>query len=175
VRSERPRPGEKGPLAQATRGRRRRSVLVLGIGNPGRGDDGLGPAAAERLEALGLAGVTCDANYQLNIEDALACSRHDFVVFIDASRGLRLPFAWTEVRPEAAVPAMSHAWGPGAVIALCTELYGRTPEARLLAVRGYRWGVGEGLSPRAEKNLGQAVRFLEGVLKEPALRGRVAP
>jgi hydrogenase maturation protease len=151
-------------------GNRRRRVLVVGIGNPGRGDDGLGPAAAERLAALRLAGVTCDANYQLNIEDALACSRHDLVVFVDAARGLRVPFTWNKVRPEAAVPALTHALGPGAVLAVCSALYGRTPEARLLAVRGHRWSVGEGLSPRAEENLGRAVRFLEGFLRKPAPR-----
>ena len=45
-------------------------VLVIGYGNPGRQDDGLGAAVIERLEALGLEGVTVDADYQLNIEDA---------------------------------------------------------------------------------------------------------
>jgi hydrogenase maturation protease len=112
--------------------------------------------------------VTCDANYQLNVEDALACSKHDVVIFVDAARGLRVPFRWTEVRPEATVPAMTHAMGPGAVLAVCAALYARRPEARLLAIRGHRWGVGEGLSPRAEINLEEAVRFLEGVLKKAA-------
>ncbi|HYA49461.1 MAG TPA: hydrogenase maturation protease [Burkholderiales bacterium] len=166
MRPERPRPRPKAPLTRPARARRRQ-VLVVGIGNPGRGDDGLGPAAAERLEALRLAGVTCDANYQLSIEDALACSRHDLVVFVDAARGLRVPFTWKEVRPEAAVPALTHALGPGAVLAVCSALYSRTPRARLLAIRGHRWGVGEGLSPRAKENLGRAVRFLEGFLREP--------
>jgi len=173
VRPGRPRPREKGSVTGAVRWRPGR-VLVLGIGNPGRGDDGLGPAAAERLEALGLPGVTCDANYQLNIEDAQACSRHDLVVFVDAARGLRAPFAWTEARPETDVPAMTHALGPGAVLAVCAALYGRAPEARLLAVRGHRWGVGEGLSPRARKDLGAAVRFLEGFLRQPAAGKRAA-
>ena len=145
-----------------------RRVLVFGIGNPGRGDDGLGPRAAERFEALGLPEVTCDANYQLNIEDSLVCSRHDVVVFVDAARGLRTPFTWTVIRAEASVPAMTHALGPGAVLALCEGIYGRKPEAHLLAIRGHRGEVGEGLSVRAEKNLAEAVRFLEGFVKKAA-------
>jgi len=147
-----------------------RRVLVLGIGNPGRGDDGLGATAVERLESLGLPGVTCDANYQLNIEDALACSRHEVVVFVDAARGLRVPFTWAELRAEAALPAMTHAMGPGAVLAVCAELYGRKPEAHLMAIRGHRWDIGEGLSPRAEENLRKAVRFLEEFVKNASAR-----
>ncbi len=161
MRSARQRPAKEGPLV-------RRRVLVLGIGNPGRGDDGLGAAAAERLGSRRLPGLTCDANYQLNVEDALACSRHDVVVFVDAARGLGTPFSWSEVAEEASLPAMTHALGPSAVLALCAALYGRRPEAHLLAVRGHRWGVGEGLSPRAEADLAAALDFLERFIRQPA-------
>jgi hydrogenase maturation protease len=164
LRSARPRPSKEGPVAP-------RRVLVLGIGNPGRGDDGLGAAAAGRLESRGLPGVTCDANYQLNVEDALACSRHDVVVFVDAARGLRVPFTWNDVPEEATLPAMTHALGPAAVLAVCASLYGRAPEAHLLAIRGHRWGVGEGLSPRAEKDLAAAVDFLEGFVIKTSSHG----
>ena len=32
-------------------------TLVIGVGNPDRGDDGVGPAVASRVAALGLPGV----------------------------------------------------------------------------------------------------------------------
>jgi hypothetical protein len=60
---------------------------------------------------------------------------------------------------------MSHALSPGAVLALAAELYGRTPEAWILAIRGHRWTIGEGLSAKAEANLGLALEFLERRLK----------
>ena len=126
----------------------------------------MGPAAAERLRPRRLRGVSTDADYQLNIEDAVAVSRHDVVVFVDAARNLRKPYALTRVRPAAAFPPMSHALGPEAVLAVAAELYGRTPEAWLLAIRGHRWTIGEGLSAKAEKNLGLALGFLEAFLKE---------
>ena len=160
MRSARQRPPKKGPVAP-------RRVLVLGIGNPGRGDDGLGGAAAGRLESRRLPGVTCDANYQLNVEDALTCSRYDAVVFVDAARGLGVPFTWSDVPAEVSLPAMTHALGPAAVLAVCEALYGRRPEAHLLAIRGRRWGIGEGLSPQAEKDLAAAVDFLESFVKTP--------
>lgn len=109
--------------------------------------------------------MTLDANYQLNIEDALACAGHEVVVFVDAARRLRPPFAFSAVEPAMAVPAMSHALGPAAVLAVAAALYGKRPEARLLAVRGRDFSVGEGLSPRAEADLGLALIFLVSYLK----------
>jgi hydrogenase maturation protease len=140
-------------------------VLVLGIGNPGRRDDGLGAAAAERLKKRRLRNVTCDANYQINIEDALACAGHDVVVFVDAGRGLRKPFTFTEVGPATAMPAMSHALGPAGVLAVAAELYGKRPEARILIIRGHDFSIGEGLTLRAEGNLALAMAFLEAFVK----------
>jgi hydrogenase maturation protease len=138
---------------------------VLGIGNPGRRDDGLGAAAVERLRRRRLPGVSLDADYQLNIEDALAAARHDIVVFIDAARRLRQPFRFIPVRFGGTVPAMSHSLGPDAVLALAAELYDRRPKAWILAVRGHRWTIGEGLSDKAEANLALAVEFLVRFLK----------
>ncbi len=140
-------------------------MLVLGIGNPGRRDDGLGAAAAEQLKKRRLRGVTCDANYQLAVEDALACAAHDIVVFVDAGRGLRKPFTFAAIGPDPRLPAMSHALGPAAVLALTETLYGRRPEARLLAIRGHDFSVGEGLTRRAEGHLALALIFLEAFLK----------
>jgi len=139
---------------------------VLGIGNPGRRDDGLGAEAVARLESLGLPGVTADANYQLNLEDALACARHDLVIFVDAARDLGKPFSFEELRPEGAMPAMSHSLGPGTVLALAESLYGRAPEAYMLAVRGHAWSLGEGLSARAKADLDRALSFLVKFLRE---------
>jgi hydrogenase maturation protease len=137
---------------------------VLGIGNPGRHDDGLGAAAVERLKGR-VRGITVDADYQLNIEDALAVARHEVVIFVDAARGMRRPFRFVPVRADGAVPAMSHALRPGAVLALAAELYDRRPEAWILAIRGHRWTIGEGLTAKAEANLGLAVEFLVDFLK----------
>jgi len=109
--------------------------------------------------------VTVDANYQLNIEDALECARHEVVVFVDAGRAMRRPFAFAAVEPAASVPALSHALGPAAVLAVTAGLFGRRPEARLLAIRGHDFGIGEGLTRRAEAHLDLAVIALAAFLK----------
>lgn len=141
-------------------------TLVIGIGNPGRQDDGLGPALAELLEAARLEGVTFDSNYQLNVEDALACSEHETVIFADASETAEAPFAFTELEPAREIAFTTHELSPGAVLALCEELYGRRPKGWVLALRGYAWDLGEGLSPQAEINLSAALAFMVARLKK---------
>lgn len=112
------------------------------------------------------AGVTCDADYQIRLEDALACAGHDIVIFVDAARGRRRPFVFRKIEPDPALPAMSHTLGPAAVLALAAELYGRAPAAYILAIRGHRWTLGEGLSDKAEGNLVLALEFVKRFLKE---------
>ena len=135
-------------------------VLVIGIGNPGRTDDGLGPALVARLADVALPGVDTDANYQLNIEDAEAVSHYDTVVFVDASVEAAAPFVFTELAPAAEIAMTTHELRPGTVLALCEELYGRRPRAYTLAIPGYAWELREGLSAKAEENLAAATDFL---------------
>ncbi len=118
-----------------------------------------------RLARRRLRGVACDADYQLNVENALDCAARDLVVFVDAARGLGGAFSFTRVRPAASLPAMSHSLTPGAVLALAADLYGKSPDARLLAVRGRSFAVGEGLTARAEADLERALAFLVAFLK----------
>ena len=42
-------------------------ILVIGYGNPGRLDDGLGPAFAERIQAMELPSVTVESNTSLTL------------------------------------------------------------------------------------------------------------
>jgi len=137
----------------------------MGIGNPGRRDDGLGPRLVELLEAAGLESIVLDSNYQLNIEDALACSKFGTVIFADASETGEEPVAFAELEPARETSFTTHELSPAAVLALCEELYGRRPKAWTLAIRGYDWDIGEGLSPLAEINLSAALALLLGWLK----------
>jgi len=82
------------------------------------------------------------------------------VVFVDASVEVEEPFAFTELAPAPQIAMTTHELRPGAVLALCEELYGRRPSAFVLAIKGYEWDLREGLSTRAEKNLAAALDFL---------------
>jgi len=140
-------------------------ILVYGIGNPGRRDDGLGPKLVSLVETEGIENVDCDSNNQLNIEDALTCSHYDTVVFVDASENAAPPFEFTELGPAREMAFTTHEMSPSSVLALTEELYARCPRAWLMAIRGHEWDIGEGLSPQAEINLSAALAFLLGRLK----------
>ncbi len=135
-------------------------VLVLGYGNPGRRDDGLGPAVVEELEGL-FPEVTVDAGYQLAIEDAVAVSEADRVVFVDAALSGPEPFRVRPLRPAGAISFTSHLLGPESVLAICEQTSGGAPQALLVAIRGYEFELAEGLSERARANKGSAVEFIK--------------
>ncbi|MDU9048848.1 MAG: hydrogenase maturation protease [Candidatus Electrothrix sp. Rat3] len=141
------------------------SVLVYGFGNPGREDDGAGVALAERIRAAALPGVTTDSNYQLNVEDALLLSEHDLVIFADATRNPVDGFRFSRLEPDPSVSFTTHAMSPGSVLALCTQLYGKTPPAYMLEIAGVSFELREGMTAEGEKNALAAGRFLKGLLE----------
>ena len=132
-------------------------VLVLGYGNPGRQDDGLGPAAAAEIARLAWPQVSVQDNYQLVIEDAADIAEHDVVWFVDAARSGAEPYA---IRALAAVPDLeftSHLLKPETLLAIVEQYYGRSPDAYLLGIRGYEFEFFEGLTERASGNLTEAI------------------
>ncbi len=139
-------------------------VLVLGYGNPGREDDGLGPAAAAAIERLGLGHVTVCDNYQLVIEDAVDVAEADVVWFVDAARAGPEPYEVRRISPAGDIAFNSHSVRPEVVLALAGEYCGRAPEAYLMGIRGYEFEFREGLTDRAHGNLQQAVALMGSMI-----------
>jgi hydrogenase maturation protease len=142
-------------------------VLLIGYGNPGRLDDGLGPALAEAVGALGLPGVAVDADYQLTVEHAHAVAQHDVVVFADAAVSGKEPFSFSRLKPaETAGPGFtSHGVEPDEVLGLARDLFASRTRGYMLGIRGYRFSeFGERLSEKAQTNLAEAVRFIAGIV-----------
>ena len=100
-------------------------VLVIGYGNPGRQDDGLGPAVASGIDRLGWPGLTAFDNYQLTIEDAIEVAAHDVVWFVDASKTGPSPYAVQEVIPSLTIDFTSHLVRPEAVMAIARPMLWR--------------------------------------------------
>lgn len=137
------------------------SVIVFGYGNPGRQDDGLGPAAAEAIAQLAWAGVTVHSNYQLNIEDADEAVKHEYAVFVDAAATGPEPYAVRQAAPAVQTAFSSHVMSPEGILAICRDYYGRVPHSIVVAIRGYDFEFGETLSPPARNNLSQAIEWVE--------------
>jgi len=152
-------------------------ILLIGYGNPGRLDDGLGPAMAAAVERLALPGVTVDADYQLTVEHAASVAENDVVVFADADVAGAVPFSLRRIDPDPdpVVSFSSHSAEPQQILALAHRLFGARTEGYVLAIRGYAFdGFGEGLSDGARANLTAALRFIEPYLRERSFYGACA-
>lgn len=142
-------------------------TLVIGYGNPARGDDGLGPALIERLGALALPGVETRSDYQLRVEDALEIGNFEQVIFVDAALDERSPFHHYSLN-GAAPPAVldTHQLSAQALMHLARTLFGASTAASMLAIRGYQFEpFCESLSERAEQNLKAALDYLVSELQ----------
>jgi hydrogenase maturation protease len=140
-------------------------ILVFGIGNPARQDDGLGPAFISRLEKAKIPGIYLEADYQLQVEDALLFSEHQLVVVVDAIKSGRKPFVFKKIKPAEDSSFTTHHLSPEALLYLTQVLYERNPGVWLLGIRGYKFSLGEQLSPKAQENFGAACKFLVKVLR----------
>lgn len=147
-------------------------MRLIGYGNPGRGDDGLGPAFAQGLSDL--PGLTVETDYQLTVDHALLIADADPVVFADALMHANEPFTFTFISPAETHDLTSHSLSPTAVLALSATLFDATPQAYVLGITGHEFGeVKEGLSEKARANLRLADRFFRSWAAEHAA-GRLA-
>lgn len=137
------------------------TIIIIGYGNPGRCDDGLGPALAQAVKTLKLPGVVVATDYQLNIEHAELISHYDIAILADASTRDTEPFAFRRITPKASVEFTTHSVSPEAVLAMAHDLFHSSVAGFTLAVRGTRFDeFEESLSERARLNLVQAVEFI---------------
>lgn len=136
-------------------------ILIIGIGNIGRGDDGLGWKMADYLSELELKNVSVEYRYQLQVEDAHLVSEFPIVVFVDASRQ-PLPggYSWQTCSKADHYFYSSHLQSPETVLYLAGTLYNKSPESYILAIEGENWDLGEILSEKAEGHYKEALSFI---------------
>ena len=154
---------------------RRERVLLLGYGNPGRLDDGLGPALAAQIECLALPGVTVQSDYQLCLEDAEAAARHDVVIFADAATSGTEPFSFQRVEPAFCLGFSTHSLQPEVVLGLARRLFGARTDGYTLGIRGYAFNdYEESLTDQGRANLAAAVEFITRACEQGSFFERTA-
>ena len=137
-----------------------KETLLIGIGNSGRGDDGLGWAFVDSLAEEGWFNGKIIHRYQLQVEDAEMIRNARQVIFVDASHlHYSAGFEDNICLASADFAFTTHALPPEAVLHLCQDLYGTCPDARLLGISGERWDLHVGLSSFAENNLVKALNY----------------
>ena len=108
-------------------------ILVIGYGNPLRGDDGFGALAAGYVEKRQIPGVEVIVSHQLNPELAALLSISSHAIFLDAVAGdqpgtLRA----TPVEHCDLSSSGMHHFEPGSLLALAQAIYGQAPPATLI-------------------------------------------
>lgn len=137
-------------------------TLMIGIGNSGRSDDGLGWSFVEEVEKKGVFKGPSILRYQLQVEDADLIKDYSTIIFVDSSEEiLEEGFGWSEVFPANDFSFTTHQISPQVVLHLCEFIYKRRPKAFLMAIGGKTWELDQGLSQVAEGNLISALSKFE--------------
>lgn len=137
-------------------------LLVLGWGNPSRGDDALGPLFVEQLRASLGEGCTGRVefldDFQLQVEHALDLLGRRRVLFVDASLDCAAPFEATALQAARDTSFTTHAMSPASVLQVFRDLYdAEPPPCTQLAIRGTAFGLGEPAGDAALANLALAL------------------
>lgn len=131
-------------------------IILIGIGNNTRHDDGLGWEFINSVEAMNL-GFSEDqlcCKYQLMVEDAEEIAEYDTVIFIDACKTpLKNGFEIEEIVASEQVSFSTHAVPPNQILNLCNSIYNKFPKAYVIKIYGEQWEIKIGLSEIAEENL----------------------
>lgn len=131
---------------------RRPEILVLGLGNPDRGDDGVGIRIVEAVAALSLPGavVKLRTGDMLSLIEDWAGFAH--IICVDAAAPIDRPGrvhridALCEPLPVAPGLASSHGIGLAEVVALARTLDMLPRTLTVFAVEGQSFAAGEHLS-----------------------------
>jgi hydrogenase maturation protease len=125
------------------------NALIVGYGNPLRGDDGVGQAVAQAFVGENaIDGVDALACHQLTPELAERFAAAARVVLIDVAAGREAGRVSVARLHPAPAPAstLGHHVEPAQLLHLAQTLYGRSPEACLVTVGAGSLELGEGLS-----------------------------
>ena len=140
-------------------------TLIFGWGNPSRGDDALGPLFVEHFTALAArhpewGEVECLTDFQLQVEHALDLQGRRRVLFVDASVDAPAPCSLARIEAARDASFTTHAMSPQAVLKVYADIDGgEPPPCWLLAIRGERFELGEGLSAAAQQSLQAALQL----------------
>jgi hydrogenase maturation protease len=138
-------------------------ALVIGYGNPLRGDDGFGWHAAHRLAQLAHhAPIHVLAVHQLTPELAELVGNAELVIFIDASHEAE-PGTWKceEIATEAGrTNTLAHHFTPTILLGYARTVFHVSPPALIITLGAESFDYCETLTPRAEAALPEVLQYV---------------
>jgi hydrogenase maturation protease len=146
------------------------SILLIGYGNPLRGDDAVGRVVARAVEQWYLPNVNVLILHQLAPELAEDLAKVDSVYFIDACVDITLEHPRVkEIESNYSPVKVSHFSSPQDLLALTKQLYGCMPRAYLIEIPAEAFELDERLSAKAQLGVSEVLEFLHVALKVPQI------
>lgn len=138
-------------------------TLVIGYGDPLRGDDGAGYMAAELLRTrLKNPAVSIVSEQQLQPEMMQGIAGAKLVIFIDASvSGRAGKYHRIPLRPAPVCGRFTHHATPEALLAGAQAAFGHTPEAVHYLIPGRFFEAGQEMTPSVRRAVNDLVEALE--------------
>ena len=149
----------------------RRPVLIIGVGNEFRGDDGAGLVVSRRLGALGLEGVRIREVEGEGTAAMAAWKGADAVILVDAVYSGAEPGTVHRLEAHAGPLPVSffhrstHAISVADAIELARSLGELPPHFVVYGIEGKSFEAGTGLSPEVEAAVQEVVEAVLGELR----------
>lgn len=140
-------------------------TLVIGFGNPLRGDDAVGPSVARAAE-IERSDVSVLTPHQLLPELAPDISAADVVVFIDAATDLPAGAVRCQMVAPSSSPRLDHMLSPAALVGLGLAAFDRAPQAWLVEIGAESFELGHALTPRVASAVPRAAELVRTLIPQ---------
>ena len=137
-------------------------ALLIGYGNPLRGDDGLGWEVADQIARNAGDSIKALTAHQLTPELAEPISKADVVVFVDACHDGQ-PGRWRceRIRADTVIPqAFAHYLTPMSLLNYAAAIFDAKPAALLISVTADSFEFGETLTPKVAAVVPEIVDYI---------------
>jgi hydrogenase maturation protease len=145
-------------------------ILIIGYGNPLRGDDALGPQVADELtERFGDdPQVAVQTVHQLTLDLAETLANFGQVILIDARDADPVGEIYRQkVQPTQRLPQpFSHYLDPAELLGVCQILYGVLPEMILTGINARNFEVGVPISVAVQARIPVLVDQIANLIKD---------
>jgi hydrogenase maturation protease len=151
------------------------AFVVIGYGNPDKGDDAIGQKVVAQLQELKTPNLEAYSVNQLTPELSSKLARASVAIFVDACKLKNTDTV--QVKPldacgtettGSALPGFGHSCSPCSLLALTQSVYGHFPKAWWVEVPANDFTAGQPLSDLAEQGVDQALRTIASLMSSAA-------
>ena len=135
-------------------------ILIVGVDNTIRGDDGIGAYICSSIEKLTMEGVDTMITQQLHTELVDDFLQYDHIVLVDAAVTVDTVLFHPLKNEDAAPVSTSHHVDTNLLVSLARQLYQKELPLMICAVKGDDFEMGEQLSATAKQNADAAVSII---------------